>query len=142
MKSPLRKILLEGLRIPVFIGVPQEERQKAQTIIINLICVIEMRSDFLDELPEAVDYAVVMRCVQSVCAERPRVLLETLANDIAGAVFNLNIRIQQCTLTIRKPKKFPELEALGIELDVRRRDRRTGRLGARRKFQKSRLKPR
>ena len=136
MKFASRSILIERLRVKVYIGVSEQERRKAQILLFDLICDIEMPSDFVDELSSAVDYVAVVECIQHVCRERPRILLETLGNEIIQAVFMLDVRIARCALTVRKPKKLPELEALGIQLDVLRTGMRRDRLGAKLKFRK------
>lgn len=133
-------ILVEGLRIKVFIGVPDEERRIPQTLFLDLCCDLSFIDPTEDELLSTVDYAEVVRLVQRVCLGKPRKLLECLAQDLVSELFQFDPRIIRCRLSLRKPKKLPGLDALGVVLDVRRTHRRRGPVRAKQPVGKSPLK--
>ena len=79
------RILINGLELSSFIGVPDEERAIAQRLTVNLV--LEPIRDFTalgDALENTVDYFRVCEEVKTLSLARPRRLLETLAEDIAA----------------------------------------------------------
>lgn len=125
MKKMSWKILIDGLRAPTFVGVPEEERRLRQIVVVDIICVVQLVSRVQDDLACTTDYTALTKLVQTVCLERPRLLLETLAQDLVQQIFDFDLRIEQISICLRKPKKLPELEALGVQLDVLRTRSRT-----------------
>ena len=80
-------IVVRKLRMPVFIGVPDEEREKAQEIKVSLR--IETKEGIVglqDEIAGTIDYFQVTEAIKTLAGERPRKLIETLAEEIAGLV--------------------------------------------------------
>lgn len=80
-------IVVNKLRVPVLIGVPDEEREKPQDIKVSLT--IETRTGLgalHDEIEGTIDYFEVTEEVKKLVAERPRKLIETLAEEIANLV--------------------------------------------------------
>ena len=81
------RIHLEALELSAHLGVPDEERATPQRLTLHLT--LEPQRDFRDledRIENAVDYFVVTHAMQELAAERPRCLLETLAEEIAQAV--------------------------------------------------------
>jgi len=96
------RILINGLELPVQIGVPDDERAGWQTLRADLELELVGRvEDFGDDLSATVDYDAVAKEVRLLAAERPRRLIERLAGEIAQAVL---VRPLVCgvTVTIRK----------------------------------------
>ena len=78
-------IRIESLELSSFIGVPGEERATAQRLTASLV--LEPIRGFCaldDRIENAVDYFAVCELVKSLSLARPRHLLETLAEEIAG----------------------------------------------------------
>ena len=83
------QIVVEGLELSSFIGVPDAERASSQRLTVNLT--LEPRGDFRaleDSIANAVDYAAVAEFVQALSLVRPRHLIETLAEEIAMALLD------------------------------------------------------
>lgn len=101
---PLRAdIVVRKLRVPVFIGVPDQEREKSQDIKVSLA--IETSSgiaDLNDEIASTIDYYEVTEAVKKLIAERPRKLIETLAEEIAQLVLG-RFAAQAIRVEIEKP---------------------------------------
>ena len=79
------RIRIESLELSSFIGVPDEERATAQRLTASLV--LEPIRGFRaldDRLENTVDYFAVCEFVKSLARARPRRLLETLAEEIAG----------------------------------------------------------
>ena len=79
------RIVIEGLELSSFIGVPEEERSTPQRLTVSLV--LEPIRDFCaldDRLENTVDYFTLTRFVQTLSLARPRKLIETLAEEIAA----------------------------------------------------------
>lgn len=77
-------IRIESLELTLRIGVPEEERTHPQRLTVSLL--LEPIRDFRaldDQLENTVDYFVICESVKALSLARPRLLLETLAGDIA-----------------------------------------------------------
>ena len=80
-------IVIEQLELSAHIGVPDEERVHPQRLTVSLILEISPGfRDLRDDLAQTVDYYAVAQAVKALASERPRKLIETLAEEIAAAV--------------------------------------------------------
>ncbi len=96
------QIRLNAVRIVTHIGVPDEERARAQSLEVDLILVPESGfGSANDELEGTIDYLQVWNQVQDVAAEKPRKLIETLAEDLARKILE-NPAIQKVGVEVRK----------------------------------------
>jgi 7,8-dihydroneopterin aldolase/epimerase/oxygenase len=78
-------IHIERLELWTHIGVPDAERAEAQRLEANVT--LEPLGGFRglqDEIERTVDYLKVCEDVKELARERPRRLIETLAEEIAG----------------------------------------------------------
>lgn len=79
------QIIISQLGVSAFIGAFEEERKRPQRLRVSLV--LEPVRDFKslgDALENTVDYDAVTRAVKSLAGERQRLLVETLAEDIAA----------------------------------------------------------
>ena len=98
----MNEIVISGLRVLAFIGVPEEERASAQELAIDIT--LEPNTSFADlgdDLAKTVDYVAVAARVISIVEERPRHLIETLASDIVCALL-AEFPARAVTVEIRK----------------------------------------
>lgn len=78
-------IVIAQLALAARIGVPEEERAQPQRLTATVR--LEPRRNFgalEDRIENAVDYAQVCDFLKRIAAEKPRRLLETLAEEIAS----------------------------------------------------------
>ena len=83
----MSEILIAGLRLKTCIGVPDEERATAQAVEIDIR--IQPARDFQDmgdDLAKTIDYAQVCERISHLAGARPRRLIETLADEVAGLI--------------------------------------------------------
>jgi dihydroneopterin aldolase len=109
------RILINGLELPVQIGVPDVERAGWQTLRADLELELVGRvEDFGDDLSATVDYDSVAREIRQLAAERPRRLIESLAGEIAQAVL---VRPLVCgvLVTIRK-RILPGVDDVAVRI--------------------------
>jgi dihydroneopterin aldolase len=78
------RIIIEGLELSSFIGVPETERAAAQRLTVNLVLEPTRGISGLgDAIESTVDYFHVSQEVKALSLARPRRLIETLAEEIA-----------------------------------------------------------
>ncbi len=97
-----RIIEIKGIRAPVFIGVPAEERAQLQELCFDLRFAACHQPESLNEdLTATVDYAMVRQKLIELVQMRPRSLIETLADEITAA-FLLEFSLRWIEVTVRK----------------------------------------
>ena len=83
----LSEILIDSLRVKTWIGVPDEERMEAQEIEIDIrIQPTRSFAEMQDDISLTVDYAAVCQRVSELTQERPRRLIESLAQEICEMI--------------------------------------------------------
>jgi dihydroneopterin aldolase len=108
-------ILIQGLELPVQIGVPDEERAGWQTLRADLELQLRGRvEEFGDEIDATVDYDAVARQVRALAAERPRRLIETLAGEIVAALL-ARWNLAAVTVTLRK-RILPGVDHVAVRI--------------------------
>lgn len=83
----MSEILIAGLRVKTHIGVPDEEREVAQEVEIDIR--IQPEADFQDigdDIARTIDYAQVCERISWLAGAHPRQLIETLADEVAGLI--------------------------------------------------------
>lgn len=95
----MNTIHIQNLEVFAQVGVPDEERARAQRLLITAVIEPLMPFDELnDDLTHTVDYDAASRRLAEVAAECPRKLIETLAAEMAK------------TLTTEFPARRAEIE--------------------------------
>ena len=95
-------IEVRGLEVAAHIGVPAEERAAPQRLLVDLC--LHPRRDFAcmpDEIGATVDYFAVTQRVVALAAERPRQLIETLADETATTILR-EFAVRRVEVTVRK----------------------------------------
>jgi 7,8-dihydroneopterin aldolase/epimerase/oxygenase len=97
-------IQIVGLRVPVFIGVPDEERATAQEVKISVDLEVASVAPAArkDAMSLSIDYYVVSQFMHNLCAARPRKLIETLAEELAVALLREYGSLERVTVEVRK----------------------------------------
>lgn len=81
------QILINDLRIRCCVGVPDEERAQSQELLVSVVLFPLPSEDPLDDdIHRTVDYYAVSLRLEAVAQEKPRKLIETLAEDLAATV--------------------------------------------------------
>lgn len=98
----MNEIYIKSLEVWAHIGVPDEERAKAQRLLIDVT--IEPQTAFRDlgdEIARTVDYDVASMAIRDLASVGPRRLIETLAVEIADVVLD-RFPARRVTVEIRK----------------------------------------
>ena len=96
------QIVVYSLELSAHIGVPDEERVAPQRLTLNLT--LEPERDFRnldDDISRTGDYYAVSKAVQALAREKPRRLIETLAEEIATLVLE-RFAVRAVELELRK----------------------------------------
>jgi len=115
---PLDTLIIQGIDLPVQIGVPDDERASWQSLCLDLELHLVTRVESLDDdIRAAVDYDTVTRQVRALATLHPRCLIETLAAEIAAHLLS-TYSIAAVDLTLRK-KILPGVEHVAIRIHRR-----------------------
>ena len=98
----MSEILISGLRVRANIGVPDKEREESQELEFDLRIRTALAFDQMeDTLSNTINYAGVCQRVSEIAAEKPRNLIETLADEVADKI-------------------LAEFDALAVEVELRK----------------------
>ena len=98
----MSEICISGLKIQANIGVPHEERAVVQELEIDLRIHSSVAFDQMEDyLSNTIDYARVCQRVANIASEKPRKLIETLADEVAARI-------------------LAEFDALRVEVELRK----------------------
>lgn len=77
-------IIIKGLEIEAFVGVPDDERQSPQRLEVDAVLTpVNSFDEIADEIDRTVDYHAAIRRIARLAESPPRRLIETLAREIA-----------------------------------------------------------
>jgi dihydroneopterin aldolase len=102
-------VYVQGIRASGKHGANPGERDVPQEFVVDLEIVVEVDTD---DLEHTVDYASTTALVQEVVRDDSYVLLETLADAVASAVFESSTLALEVTATVHKPGAAA---ALGVD---------------------------
>jgi dihydroneopterin aldolase len=112
-------IEIRRLRVQAHIGVPDEERAEAQTLLITVRMVSGQGfAGLADEISRTIDYHAVAQEIQSLAAARPRRLIETLAVEIADHLLAAH-PLTSVAVSIEK-HILPDAECVAVHIERRR----------------------
>ncbi len=93
---------LHGLSVVTHIGVPAEERRVPQRLKLNLtLWPQQPLTGLQDDFARTIDYGAVAMLVRELAAARPRLLIETLAEEVADALL-LNFPLREVAVELEK----------------------------------------
>ena len=114
------RIELRGLRAVGTHGVLMEEQERAQPFEVDLDLAVDLRpAGVSDALADTVDYGSVADVVSAmVSGPRSFALLEALAWHVADAVLDVDHRITQVVVGLRKlrPPLAVDIETVGVRV--------------------------
>lgn len=115
--SSERVIEIRCLEVMACIGVPVEERANPQRLLLDLrFAALRQPTDLRDDISETVDYFDLSRRAIALSGERPRKLIETLADELAD-VLMAEFGLLWIELTVRK---FILTDAEWVAVSIRR----------------------
>jgi dihydroneopterin aldolase len=112
-------IELRGLRLRAVVGVLEWERRVAQPLELDLDVRLDLAAaGASDDLRDTVDYGRLCQIAEQVATDGGFLLLEALAEQVAGAVLAADARISSATVAVRKlePPVPQQLATSGVRL--------------------------
>lgn len=119
-------ITLDSLRVSTHIGVPEEERAQPQILEVTARFPIPKGAGETDDFLRTIDYAQVAEEIKAIAAARPRLLIETLAEDIAAGLLH-KFRLKKIELDVAK---FILPETRCVRLSIKRSAKKAKKKGA------------
>ena len=122
MSAPYRRsdrIEVRALRVVATHGALPEERQRAQPFELDLdVWVDTAAAGANDRLADTVDYGVVVERVAALVRDTSFLLLEALAHAVAGAVIELDSRVERVAVAVRKlrPPIDEDVGSVGVRV--------------------------
>jgi dihydroneopterin aldolase len=110
------QIHIQALKVMTRLGVPDEERATPQQVSVFLT--LEPNTNFTalgDSIEQTIDYATVCEAIERVAGERPRRLLETLAEEIAQQLLG-RFPIWKLRLEVRK-FILPQTDYVAVQIE-------------------------
>ena len=111
-----RCIVVDDLRLDVFIGVHEHERQARQQVSITLHMFVrdDAATARSDDLADHVSYAdVIARVKERASSRRHTELVETLAEEVADLAL-VDGRVESVVVDVRKTQIIPEAKGVGV----------------------------
>lgn len=108
-------VKIRGLEVATFIGVPDEERAEQQVLKVDVD--MEPKKGFRqleDEIEGGVDYYQVSLRIKALALEKPRKLIETLAEDLAEMI-KREFLVDSVRVEIEK-YILPDTDSVGVEV--------------------------
>jgi FolB domain-containing protein len=107
------RILIQGLEVQAYIGVPEDERAKSQRLTFNLtLWPLRRFGDLEDDIQHAVNYATVCIETKTFVEQRRDRLIETLVDQLARHLLEL---FEICRITVELRKYIlPEVEFVSV----------------------------
>ena len=110
------KIFLRGMKAETLIGVYDWERERPQTLILNLEIALPENAAADDDIANTIHYGDVCEAVRRSLKTQDFMLLETLAEHIAALVLN-DFGAARVRVNIVKPGILPDVDEVGIGIE-------------------------
>ncbi|MEX1220965.1 MAG: dihydroneopterin aldolase [Idiomarina sp.] len=110
------QVLIDGLKVDTVIGVYDWEKQIKQQLRIDLAMAWDNRpAAASDDLADALDYASVAEAVTHLIQQRPRQLIEQVAEEVAQLLLT-EFHVSQVTVTVAKPQAVPAANSVAVKI--------------------------
>ena len=116
MKKQSSQLFIKGLRLNVVIGVHDDERVAAQSLIVDLtLDYQDPAATASDDIGDAIDYSEVAARVDQLATEGRYRLVEALAEAIAEMLLT-TYPVAQAEVQIAKPRAITQADAAGVRV--------------------------
>jgi len=112
-------IELRGLRLAGVVGVLPHEREQPQPLEVDLDLHLDLgHAGRSDALGDTADYGALCDVAERVVTTTSYALLEALAEHLATAVLDTDVRIEHVTVAVRKlrPPVAQQLSTSGVRI--------------------------
>jgi len=110
-------IFLEQVAVQTILGVPDWERLKPQTIILDIEIGYDLsKSCQSDAIADTVDYGEVVNRVRETLKENSFKLVEALAEHVCQLILK-EFKAESVKIKVAKPAVLPGLKSLGVIIE-------------------------
>jgi FolB domain-containing protein len=111
------QVIISDLRLRAVIGIDEEERSHLWDILVNLV----LYSDFntagkSDDITDCVNYATVVRMVQTYVEQSRKHTVEAMAEDIARLCLEIQ-GVRGVRVRVEKPGAVAFTRLVGVEIE-------------------------
>jgi len=118
----MERICITGLALHAFHGVNQEERERGQVFLLDLVLEADLsRACRSDNLEDTVNYARVIKAAAAAFTREPCRLIERAAEITAQAVLGEFPAVRAITLRVHKPDAPVKMTVDDIVIEIYRR---------------------
>ena len=115
-------VLIKDLLLRSIVGVNEDERRKAQDILLNIRLVTDLRTaGASDDIADAVNYRTVTKRVIELVETSRFYTVEKLATEIARLVLD-EFAVEEITVAVEKPGALRFARSVGVTLTRRLED--------------------
>lgn len=115
------RIFISGCRIPVHVGITEEERIPVQEIIVDaeLSFDLEKPAD-TDDIQTTVDYAVVCEKLWAIAQSKPHSLIESIAGEMVKEVL-ASCPVDAVKIRVSKPAAIRHIGGALASVEIERK---------------------
>ena len=112
-------IFLNGMSVETLVGVYEWERQKKQTLVLDLSVGIAPNHQRADQLHETISYADIAQLVREQLSHQTFQLLESIAQYTADLLLQ-QASVLEVTVKVVKPGILSGVKEVGIQITRRK----------------------
>lgn len=117
--QPMDVIFIEGYTGQTVIGIHDAELHRPQTIVVDVHAGLpHAKACETDRIADTIDYGVVRERLAALYRDHRLTLLEAFAEKIAEMLI-VDFGAAWVRVKVVKPKKFPDVEAVGVMIERR-----------------------
>ena len=117
--QPMDVIFIEGYTGQTVIGIHDTELHRPQTIVVDVHAGLpRSKACETDRIGDTIDYGGVRERLQALYRDHKLTLLESFADTIAEMLI-VEFGAAWVRVKVVKPKKFPDVEAVGVVIERR-----------------------
>ena len=111
------KVLIEQLVIDAYIGVYDWEHEAPQPLVFDIAMAWNNKpAAETDDIAFALDYDHVSQALQKLVQERPRQLIETIAEE-AAALIQTEFKVTWVKIRVGKPQAVTAARTVAVEIE-------------------------
>ena len=112
----IQKLHIKNLELELIIGTYPHEREKKQTILLNISMAVDFSSAAAsDDLTEALDYDALAKTIRARFEDSSFLLVETLAERIFAFINEID-SVKSLYLSLHKPSAIEKSDGVSVEI--------------------------
>jgi len=110
-------IFLEQVNVKTKLGVPEWERMKPQSVLLDIEISYDLsQSCKTDNIEDTIDYGAVVARIRDTLTEHSFKLVEALGEHVCQLIIS-EFHAEKVKIKIAKPGILPNLKSLGVVLE-------------------------